>query len=102
MATVKRIYKYRIENKVSNWIMMPRDAKILSAKLQGACMFVWAEVEIDTALEEINQLSEERRLIKVYATGQDIPTDHRGNIQGTFIDTIVMHNNYVWHLYDLG
>jgi hypothetical protein len=102
MAIVKRIYKYRLEEKESNWIDMPHDAVIMCAKLIGSCMFIFAEVEVDKDTPLINNLITEKRLIKAYTTGVDIPTDRNGEIQGNYIDTVIMNCNGAWHLYNMG
>lgn len=82
------IYKYAVTVTRKQHIIMPRDAKILSAQCQGDCIQLWARVDPSEPL--VN------RAINVLGTGHEF-----FGYPGEFIAT-VQTGPYVWHLFDGG
>ena len=86
---MKTIYKYNLEITDSQSITMPLNSEILSAKNQGNNLCIWALVDTD---EDLNVTYE----IEIFGTGNPI---YDNSTFREFIDTCVMPNGLVWHLF---
>lgn len=82
-----RIFKYPLRVTDSQYVSMPEGATILSAKVQGSEIVLWAIVDKDNLPED--------RTIAIVGTGEEFP-------QLEFmphIDTVQL-GDYVWHIFD--
>lgn len=85
-----RIFKYQLEIIGSQKIDMPIGSQILSAKEQGGQLCVWALVDF----RNTNKPKE----IMIVGTGNEI--DFAIGYYGmNFVDTVVMSNGLVWHVF---
>jgi len=85
-----KIYKYPLSTKTIQEIVMPKNAKILSALNQREKICIWALV--DPEEQEV-----EKRTIEVYATG--LTTFDSKNIK--FIDTVsFLNGSLIYHVFE--
>lgn len=70
-------------------IQMPMASRILSVAMQHGNMCLWAQVNPD--------VDKEFRLIRLFGTGQNIPSDRKL----IYIGTILAQDGlFVWHVYE--
>lgn len=82
----KRIYKYTLEITDEQVIVLPKDAEILTAQIQGDDLQLWALVNTD-------EHRKERRVIYIYGTG--IPIEDWGG----YLATVQTNGGkLVWHI----
>ena len=84
---MNRIYKYGLQLVHKNKVVMPKEAKILKASMQGSVPCIWALVDTNK--------SDETRTFIIYGTGHEIV---ESNLE--FIETF-FQGPYVWHLFEL-
>lgn len=86
---MKSIYKYPIEIKGVNTVVMPGGAKVLSIQMQGEIPTIWAMVDPDSRpfIE---------RKFQIIGTGNSIPDDFKGEYITTFQERI-----FVWHIFEV-
>lgn len=99
---VKRIYKYPLEVKENQTVMMPNGSKILCCKVQNGVITLWAEFDRPYEDSQIYEDTKfEERIIQVYITGQKI--HYRPELcQIKYIDTILTDNDdTVLHICEL-
>lgn len=83
------IVKYKLEITDSQFVSMPRGAKLLKVGFQKDDLFVWAMVKnLDTKL----------RYFGIYGTGHPIEF-YEIEI---YLDTVFQNNGLVWHVFDRG
>jgi len=83
---MKTIYKYPLTSKDST-LMLPKDAEILTVKLQNGTPTLWVLVNPHTSeLEE--------RCIRIFGTGWEV------NDNMKYIETY-MEEYFVWHVFEL-
>lgn len=87
---MKTIYKYNLEITDRQLIEMPINSEILSAKNQGDNLFIWVLVDNETDLKESCE-------IEIFGTGNPIYENEHTCRQ--FIETCIMPNGLVWHLF---
>ena len=87
---MKKIYKYTLNIEDRQGLEMPTGAKILSAKNQGDNICLWALVDTE---EKMTMTYE----IEIFSTGN--PVYENDKTFREFIDTCVMPNGLVWHLF---
>ena len=87
--TTRTIWKYGLEITSEQSILMPMDSIPLHVGVQGSNLVMW--VQVDPTAPTV------KRVIRVFGTGQPIPTDvthwYVGSVQIGF---------FVWHVYDEG
>lgn len=84
------IYKYSVVNRgVSNLMVLPAKAKILTIQTQGDTINLWAQVN-----PEVQET--ETRFIKRIATGQEFELHN----EQTYIST-VQEGPFVWHYFEI-
>jgi hypothetical protein len=94
---MKAIYKYEIEHG-KHPLFLPKDAKIVAVNSQKAAYFgagideelvyIWAEIDTTAKLE--------KRVFTLYATGQDIDSEHE-----IYVGTAFLHDReLVFHIYE--
>lgn len=89
MANIKRIWKYPILIDDAQIVPMPHNAIILSAKLQGDTLCLWALVSpVDEPVRD--------RRIWIYGTGHEIYGD-----PGVYVGTVLV-GSLVFHVFDGG
>ena len=86
---MKVIYKYPLAITDCPVVSLPKDATIVKVGNQGDSLFIWAVVD-DTS-EEV------ARNFRIFGTGHPIPDDE----SLIFIDTVLMPNGLVWHIFSL-
>jgi hypothetical protein len=86
---MKTIYKYDLRISDSQYIDLPINSEILSVKNQGNNLCLWALVDTD----EDSKITYE---IGIFGTGNEI---YDNTTFKEFIDTCVMPNGLVWHLF---
>lgn len=79
-----KIYKYPIEIKDTQNILMPFDANVISVQVQNGVICLWAEAEHETKAG---------RTFYVVGTGHERPED------AMYIGTVQMPP-FVWHIYE--
>lgn len=85
---MKTIWKYQLTT--AGQIEMVKGAKVLSVGHQNDEIMIWAEADDNTTETEI-------RHFNVVGTGWGTD-DHPGK----FIDTVILDNGLVWHIYEKG
>ncbi len=90
-VAMKKIFKYPLQIRNSQTILMPYGAEILSLKIQNGIPCIWALVD------EKSQLTERR--FETYGTGHKIR--HEIGVGGMFIDTYYHENGEVYHVFEL-
>jgi hypothetical protein len=84
------IYKYSVVNRgVSNLMVLPAKAKILTIQTQGDTINLWAQVNPEVQETEV-------RFIKRLGTGQEFELHQ----EHTYIST-VQEGPYVWHYFEV-
>jgi hypothetical protein len=84
------IYKYPLELTDSQELFLPKDGLILSVQIQRNQIMLWA-------LVDSNVKDHERRIIRIYGTGQE----HIPASELRFIATVQMNNGqFVWHVFE--
>lgn len=76
----------------SFFVSMPQGARVLSVQMQRDTPVFWALLDDDEEQE-----TEEREFV-IYATGHDIPKEHRLEYVGTFQ---IRDGIFVWHLFEI-
>ena len=82
------IYKYTIDSS-TEYISMPKNAKILDIQYQKSILTLWALVNPDN--------KQELRVFKIYGTGWDITNLESLN----YLKTVQDMNNLVWHVFEV-
>jgi len=86
---MRTIWKFALTVADSQVIEMPREAKILSAQMQGESLSLWAEV--------IPERARTKRIIEVYGTGHTIEDD----ADLIFIGTVQMlGGQLIFHVFE--
>jgi len=89
---MKTIWKFPfLISRMAQEIVMPADAKILTAQIQGKTPCLWAEVESSNTLME-------SRYILVYGTGNEIL--EKQYVEMIYIATIQVFDE-VYHVYEM-
>jgi hypothetical protein len=83
---MKVIYKYELKSEV----LLPKDAMVLKAGMQGNGMFIWV-------LVDPNEKTHIQRTFEVIGTGH--PFDY-GRMEYRFVDTI-FDGPFVWHIWEV-
>jgi len=86
-----KIFKYPLKLQDEQLIEMQQWADILSVKNIGDELYLWAMVAVDAPKEER----------KIMITGTGHPIDPEILIGGKHIDTVVMPNGLVWHIFEV-
>ena len=92
---MKTIYKYKIEplegnSNLCKLVQMPKDAVIRTAMTQEYDICVWAEVDTEEDLEDVQ--------FEVFATGQEMKQDI--GIDRRYINSVSMENgSLIFHVY---
>ena len=94
---MKRIFKYKINIKSEQVILLPPSAEILHFGLQGGVPHIWAKLD--------PELTTVKRWLKVVGTGhefEDAFTIAGNNHVLEYIGTVVGHESvFVWHLFEM-
>lgn len=86
---MKTIYKYRLEIKDEQDIVMPCLANILCVQMQNGTPHIWAQVE--------SQSSSQTRTIGIFGSGNPIPSNPMD-----YIGTFQVHGaGLVFHVYEI-
>ena len=83
---MKVIYKYELRGEV----LLPKDAIVLKAGMQGNTMFIWA-------LVDPTEQTHIERTFEVIGTGH--PFEHE-YLKHRFVDTI-FDGPFVWHIWEV-
>lgn len=83
----RMIFKYPIESCIGSIISMPKDAKILTLKIQNGKPCIWVEFDVE------NKNNLEERSFFLAMTGQEF------GVYMTYIDTF-FQDELVLHLYE--
>ena len=87
---MKTIYKYNLDITDSQLIELPIDSEILSVKCQDNFLCMWLLIEVGTI--ETTSLE-----IEIFGTGNPIYENNKTSRK--FVDTVVMPNGLVWHVF---
>lgn len=87
---MQKIYKYTLRITDIQKVEMPMNNTVLSAKEQNGNLCLWV-------LVDINQKTELNYEIEIFGTGN--PFEGGTGVMREFIDTVVMSNGLVWHLF---
>lgn len=87
-----KIFKYELEIKDFQEIDFPVGTNVISVKEQNGKLCIWAEVDVRC----LNSLRD--KSIAIVGTGHDI-NFQIGDFHYVFIDTVVMSNGLVLHVY---
>ena len=82
------IWKYQLKITDHQHIEMPCEHNILSVAVQNGVLCMWAEVNPDAYLTEVD--------IEIIGTGN--PIYHTVDYERKFIGTVIM-NPFVWHVF---
>jgi len=85
-----KIFKYELEITDSQVVSMPIGALVISAKEQNGKLCIWALVD--------TRCSNKDKTIRISGTGHDVDFPI-GDYSFYFVDTVVMSNGLVWHVY---
>lgn len=88
---MEKIYKYELEIIDFQEFEMPIGAKVISAKEQNGKLCIWAEIDTRNNLTKSKQIA-------IVGTGNPINFSI-GEYSYIFIDTVLMPNGLVWHVY---
>lgn len=81
----KRIFKYNFEIRDNFKIQMPRHAEILCVKVQGRLPQLWALIDDDAPLVDVN--------FSIHGTGHEV-------FGGIYVDTFMTNQQaLVWHMF---
>ena len=89
---MKKIYKYELKITDKQVIKMPIDYKILCAKNQNGFLVIYAQVETDYKLIPVQ--------LELIGTGNAIEEPEELFAHWVYIDTVMMDNGLVWHVYN--
>lgn len=99
---MRKIYKYPLKPEDKQIVKMPRESTLLSVGIQtknggftddiiySEQIVLWAMIDMQQSTEELII-----RTIHIIGTGNPIP-----EVQLKFIDTVQMHNGFVWHIFE--
>ena len=88
---MKKVFKYPIDITDLQYVMIPKDAEILTVQTQGEKeeLYIWALVD--------PKLENQKRMIRIIGTGHEI---YETNIK--FIDTFqIFHGKGVFHVFEV-
>lgn len=88
---LRKVFKYPIDIIDLQYIMLPKDAEIISAQIQGEneALCLWALVDPNA--------ENKKRLIKIAGTGHEI---HEADLK--FINTFqIFHGKGVFHVFEV-
>lgn len=89
---MKTIFKYRLEITDEQELMLPKDAEILTIRMQEEVMQLWALVDTVAELET--------RKFRIAGTGHSI--DCGKDQYYTYIATVEMGEvGFIWHVFEL-
>ena len=83
---MRKIYKYSIFRFSRQYVELPIKYRILKFGNQHNDMFIW--VEVDTVNPMIEKVE-----FNIVGTG------HTVSVDGEYIDTVILPDGMVWHLY---
>ena len=84
-----RIWKWPLEITDRQAVTLPRNARILTAQMQGDVLCIWTECDPTGGGEA--------RTFSVYGTGNPMPES-----PGLYIGTVQTHGGaLVWHVYEI-
>lgn len=86
---MKTIYKYPLEITDFQGLQIPKGSEILSAKCQNNSLVLYAGVSAE---------EKELREIQIIGTGNPVYSDLK--TKRRFIDTVIMPNGLVWHVFE--
>ena len=87
---MKTIHKYNIDNIRPEFVLLEKNAKVISVREQGdENLMVWIFHDTDAPKD-----TEFR--FHIYGTGWDMPEDISIS---NFIDTVIMSDGFVWHVF---
>jgi len=90
---MKTIWKFNLNIEDEQKVVMPKDAKILTAQMQKDTLCLWALVDTDITVID------ENRYIGIYGTGNPIPAPE--NIK-KYISTFQLHDGgLIFHIFEL-
>jgi len=87
---MNKIYKYELQIKDSQSFQINSDYKILSVAEQNGKLCMWVLVNLNNPITWMN--------IEIIGTGNQI--DEQLMQHNKFIGSVVMHNGFVWHVFD--
>lgn len=85
-----KIFKYELEITDLQTISTPIGSEVISAKEQNGKLCIWALVDLRCGNID--------KPIRIVGTGHDIEFNI-GDYSFYFVDTVVMSNGLVWHVY---
>jgi hypothetical protein len=86
---MKKIYKYELEIKDCQTIILPFDYEILSVQSQNNKLVLWAMVYPDNSLQQVT--------FNIVGTGNPIATDTQNWL---YLASVQMFNGLVWHVFE--
>ena len=83
---MKKIYKYKLDVCDKQKVVLPIEAQILKAGMQGSCLYIWALVDPD-------EKSTMERTICIFGTGHEVAgnVDDLVHIETIFVGDLVFH-----------
>jgi hypothetical protein len=88
----KAIFKYPLDARGEQQVMMPEGARVLSVQEQGGVICLWAMVETDRPFKTV-------RTFQIYGTGHSIPDGLRHRV---YVGTVQTEGgSLVWHVFEL-
>lgn len=79
----------------TQYLDMPRGAKLLSVGLQFGDLWLYAEIDTEHA--------NEKREFRIINTGQELRTSHESPRSFAYVDTVSLESAgrvFVWHVYE--
>ena len=89
---MKRVYKYQLNFKSNQGIILPRSAKILHVDMQFEGVYFWAEVDT----EEVSIY----RYFNIFGTGHNIPEEEEAR-EYVHVGTVKQNDSLIWHIYEM-
>jgi len=84
------IYKYELKISSLQALALPKGAEVLAVKEAYERIFIWCLVDLD-------EPETEDRYFYVYGTGHSISDEALNDM--FYLNTLVMPNGLVWHIY---
>jgi hypothetical protein len=91
----KTIWKFPVPLAEKQSITVSKHAKFLCAKAQHGILTLWALVDND-------ELNKENVNIRIVGTGEPIVFEYNYLDSATYLDTVLMPDGLVWHVFTGG
>lgn len=91
---MKRIFKQELKLTDEQTITIPEKSLFLSCKEQDGKLCLWYLCQLESQITDVK--------IRIIGTGNEIDDDFFDINDVFYLDTVIMKNGFVWHIFIVG